>query len=89
MFPPRGPRPGGATPGLPPALPRNLRQIRQSVGTPHPVPVDAGPSSITCPVCNTTYTKEPDADDAGAGPGGPGGPLDAGQPLNTTGGGPV
>jgi len=68
MFPPKA----GA--GAPPPPPRNLRDVRRSVGTtaaPDDVkPKDSVTVSLTCPGCgyaiDKTFRAEPEAGDEGA-----------------------
>jgi hypothetical protein len=80
MFPPKG----GA--GAPP--PRNLRDIRRSVGTTMPEPAVEEPKgstatvSMTCKECGARNDLSFTADESGGEP-------PAGPPLPTTGAGPV
>lgn len=82
MFPPKG---------APSGPPRNMRQVRRDVGVTQPDPVESSPResravvSTTCPDCGApieqTFTAQAEEPLEA--------PVDAGQPLNTTGGGPV
>ena len=87
MFPPKRPGPAGAPP------PRNMRDIRRDVGTtqPEPPPVEEPKGSTAtvstqCPECGCKYDMNFTADEPE--PAGAEVPV-GGEPLNTSGGGPV